>query len=83
MLLIPCPFCGERPEIEFRYRGDASVVRPAADAPANDFADYVYARENAKGRHKEWWQHVHGCRSVFRLTRDTLSHVWIEENQTP
>ncbi len=24
MLRIPCPWCGERDETEFRYRGDAS-----------------------------------------------------------
>jgi methylglutamate dehydrogenase subunit B len=77
MLLVRCPFCGDRPEIEFRYRGDASVERPAADAPAEAFADYVYMRENRKGTHEEWWQHVQGCRSVFRLTRNTVTHEWI------
>ena len=30
MLLIACPYCGiERPEIEFRYGGEAHVARPA------------------------------------------------------
>ncbi|MBE7204270.1 MAG: sarcosine oxidase subunit delta, partial [Parafilimonas terrae] len=23
MLLIPCPYCGDRPELEFRYAGHA------------------------------------------------------------
>ncbi|MBV8909619.1 MAG: sarcosine oxidase subunit delta, partial [Gammaproteobacteria bacterium] len=32
MLRITCPCCGERDEIEFRYRGDASRSRPAAGA---------------------------------------------------
>ena len=30
--LITCPHCGKRPKEEFSIRGDASVVRPAADA---------------------------------------------------
>ena len=34
MLLIPCPWCGERNQVEFTYGGDATVRRPAADAPA-------------------------------------------------
>jgi methylglutamate dehydrogenase subunit B len=80
MLLITCPFCGERPEIEFRYRGDATVERPAADAPIDAFHDYVFARENPKGMHAEWWQHVHGCRAVFRRTRNTLTHEWVHES---
>ena len=30
MLLIPCPYCGmDRPEIEFRYGGEAHIARPA------------------------------------------------------
>jgi len=28
MILIPCPYCGPRAQIEFSYGGDASVVRP-------------------------------------------------------
>ena len=29
MLLIPCPWCGPRSQIEFTYGGDATVKRPA------------------------------------------------------
>jgi heterotetrameric sarcosine oxidase delta subunit len=32
MLLIPCPWCGPRNQIEFTYGGDATVRRPAPDA---------------------------------------------------
>ncbi len=28
MLLIPCPYCGERPELEFTYGGQAHLARP-------------------------------------------------------
>ena len=27
MLLIPCPYCGPRPELEFRYAGEAHIAR--------------------------------------------------------
>ncbi len=74
MLRIRCPWCGEREEAEFRYRGDASVKRPAADAPVDAFTDYVYSRANPAGWHTEWWQHVGGCRSVFAIERNTLTH---------
>ena len=33
MLLIPCPWCGPRNQIEFTYGGDATVRRPAPEAP--------------------------------------------------
>ena len=74
MLRITCPFCGVRDEVEFRYRGDASVARPRADAGEEAFLGYVYARENPKGRHEEWWQHVGGCRQTLRVVRDTVTH---------
>ncbi|MGL4440416.1 MAG: sarcosine oxidase subunit delta [Bosea sp. (in: a-proteobacteria)] len=74
MLRITCPHCGVRDEIEFRYRGGAGVVRPAADAGAAAFANYVYQRENLRGTHLEWWLHAGGCRQVLKVARDTASH---------
>ncbi len=38
MLLIPCPWCGNRPENEFRYGGQANVQRPADPASVDDAA---------------------------------------------
>jgi heterotetrameric sarcosine oxidase delta subunit len=81
MLLIHCPFCGRRDEAEFRYRGDASVSRPPAEAPIEDFAAYVFERANPAGWHEEWWQHVGGCRSVFKARRNTLTHEWHQERR--
>jgi heterotetrameric sarcosine oxidase delta subunit len=78
MLRIKCPWCGERDETEFRYRGDASCSRPDADADADAamaaFISYTYERANPRGWHQEWWLHVGGCRRLLRLTRDTQSH---------
>ena len=74
MLRIRCPWCGERDEIEFRYRGDAGRVRPAADAGAAAFVAYVYERVNPLGWHLEWWLHVGGCRRLLKVRRHTLTH---------
>ncbi len=76
MLLIPCPYCGmERPEIEFRYGGEAHVARPRDPGAVSDAAwtEYLYFRSNPKGEFAERWRHVHGCGRYFNLLRDTAS----------
>jgi sarcosine oxidase subunit delta len=75
MLLIPCPFCGERPELEFRYGGEAHIARPEHPATVSDeqWADYLYQRSNPRGLHRERWRHVHGCGRFFNVQRDTAS----------
>lgn len=76
MLVIPCPWCGPRDEIEFRYGGEAHITRPdAADALSDaQWADYLYMRRNPKGPLSERWVHAAGCRRWFNLLRDTVSH---------
>jgi len=74
MLLIPCPWCGPRNQVEFTYGGDASVVRPAIDAGRDAWFDYIYLRDNPSGPHAEFWVHSAGCRRWFRVRRDTRTH---------
>jgi heterotetrameric sarcosine oxidase delta subunit len=76
MLLIPCPWCGERDEVEFRYGGEAHIVRPPDPAALDDaaLADYLHMRANPKGALAERWVHRAGCRRWFNLLRDTASH---------
>jgi sarcosine oxidase, subunit delta len=75
MLLIPCPWCGNRPENEFRYGGQTGLVRPADPNAVDDvvWADYLYLRDNPMGRHTERWRHLHGCGRFFTCVRDTVS----------
>jgi len=75
MLLISCPYCGERPELEFSYGGQAHLARPAkpAELSDQDWADYLYMRRNRKGVHAERWRHVHGCARFFNALRDTTT----------
>jgi sarcosine oxidase subunit delta len=74
MLRIRCPHCGLRDEAEFRYRGDAQVSRPAPDAGIEAFLGYLYGRDNPKGWHLEFWQHVYGCRQTIKVLRHTVTH---------
>ena len=79
MLLIDCPNCGKRPEIEFAYGGEAHIARPKDPALLSDaqWADYLYMRSNPKGRHAERWRHVHGCGRFFDAVRDTMSDFFV------
>ena len=76
MLLIACPWCGERNETEFRYGGEAHIAYPHDPAALSDeaWADYLFMRTNPKGRHRERWVHAHGCRRWFNAVRDTTTH---------
>jgi heterotetrameric sarcosine oxidase delta subunit len=74
-MLIPCPVCGLRDHGEFLYGGDATVVRPAiSDPDPAHWSAYVYDRDNPRGPHREYWQHVHGCRSMLLVKRNTDTH---------
>lgn len=75
MLLIKCPFCGPRPELEFSYGGQAHIARPKDPASLDDesWAQYLYIRSNPKGLHAERWRHIHGCARFFNVQRNTVS----------
>ena len=75
MLLITCPWCGPRDETEFSHGGEAGHTRPAnPDSLSDDeWADYLFMKENPRGRHVEQWCHTSGCRRWFRVARDTVT----------
>ena len=76
MLLIKCPWCGERDQVEFSYGGEAGIVRPADPGALSDeaWADYLFMRKNPRGMHREQWNHAQGCRRWFVAERDTVSY---------
>ena len=80
MLIIPCPFCGPRDEIEFSCGGEAHIARPLAENTITDaeFADYLFIRDNPKGVFLERWCHSAGCRRWFNVARDTVTHQILE-----
>jgi sarcosine oxidase subunit delta len=75
MLLIQCPYCGERPEPEFVYGGQAHIARPADPAAvgACEWASFLYLRDNTRGVHAERWRHARGCGRFFNALRDTAT----------
>jgi sarcosine oxidase subunit delta len=75
MLLIPCPYCGKRPEIEFRNGGEAHIARPPRPFEVSDEAweQYLFVRSNPKGQHYERWRHIHGCSRFFNVLRNTVT----------
>ena len=76
MLLISCPWCGPRDEVEFHCGGEAHIVRPKDPDALSDaeWADYLFMRSNPKGLHHERWVHTQGCRRWFNVLRHTVSH---------
>lgn len=76
VLLITCPWCGPRAEIEFRYGGQAGVPYPTDPDALDDetWAHFVFFRANPKGPFAERWVHAAGCRRWFATTRDTVTH---------
>ena len=79
MLIIHCPYCGPRPEIEFAYGGQAHVVRPPDPSivSADDWTEFLYLRNNTRGLHAERWRHVRGCARFFNAVRDTISDFFV------
>ncbi len=76
MLRLPCPLCGLRDETEFSYGGDATRTRPPlSETAAEPWLDYVFLRDNPRGPHREYWQHLQGCRQWVVVERDTLTHA--------
>ncbi|MCO4812043.1 MAG: sarcosine oxidase subunit delta family protein [Gammaproteobacteria bacterium] len=77
MLLISCPFCGERAETEFSYGGEAGISRPPDPDALDDaaWADYLFMRKNPRGQHLELWNHAQGCRRWFEVERDTVTYT--------
>ncbi|MBL8670207.1 MAG: sarcosine oxidase subunit delta [Alphaproteobacteria bacterium] len=76
MLLIRCPYCGDRDEIEFAYGGQAHLARPAPPAAQSDaeWGAYLFLRDNPKGVFLERWMHAQGCRRWFNVARHTVTH---------
>ncbi|GGS10486.1 sarcosine oxidase subunit alpha [Streptomyces humidus] len=76
MLLIPCPWCGPRDEAEFHYGGQAHVAYPETPSALTDeeWARYLFFRENTKGPFAERWSHAAGCRRWFNAVRDTSTN---------
>jgi len=75
MQLIPCPWCGPRAHIEFRYHCDAQAVsRRWHEESDAEWQERTWLRGNQIGWHHEIWQHTDGCRGWLVVTRNNLTH---------
>ncbi|GAA4616894.1 sarcosine oxidase subunit delta [Saccharopolyspora hordei] len=83
MQLIHCPWCGLREEVEFHYGGQADVPYPEDPAELTDqeWAEYVFYRDNPKGPFAERWCHSTGCRRWFNAVRDTRTYQFLATYQ--
>ena len=79
MLIIDCPFCGPREETEFGYGGQAHVAYPHDPGALTDeeWAHYLFYRDNPRGLMAERWVHSGGCRAWFNAVRDTLTYEFV------
>lgn len=75
MMQIPCPWCNQRDEVEFKYGGESHITRPdPTETTDAGWADYLFNRRNPKGVHYERWCHSYGCGQWFNVVRDTVTH---------
>ncbi len=73
---ITCPLCGDRDRREFYYQGAAvALERPAPEAGAEAWDDYVHNRDNPAGVTRDLWYHETGCGAWVVVTRDTRDHA--------
>jgi heterotetrameric sarcosine oxidase delta subunit len=79
VLLITCPWCGDRDEPEFSYGGQAHVPYPADPEALDDaaWAEYLFVRANPAGELAERWVHTAGCRRWFNAVRDTRTNRFL------
>ncbi len=74
MLLIPCPHCGPRAQVEFSYERTLDAVVTLAMPPAKAM-ETLYSRANPRGWDAELWRHSHGCRQWLVVRRHRVTHA--------
>jgi heterotetrameric sarcosine oxidase delta subunit len=73
-MLVPCPHCGPRDEIEFTHGGQAGVTHPVGEVDDSAWGRYLFVRTNPAGIVHERWCHTYGCRRWFNARRDTRTN---------
>ena len=70
MLMLHCPYCGaDCAETELAPGGEAHLTRRGPGSADDDFAAYLFQRQNPRGVHFERWRHVYGCGKWFHVAR--------------
>jgi heterotetrameric sarcosine oxidase delta subunit len=71
-----------RDETEFRYGGNAGIMRPSSSEP-EVWARYLYWQKNPVGLSVERWLHVSGCRRWFVINRDLRTNTIVFDGDRP
>lgn len=74
MIMLPCPWCGQRNVSEFHYVGEATPRPDPNTVSPKQWRDYLYVRANRAGWQRENWYHRAGCRQYFGIERDTVTN---------
>jgi sarcosine oxidase subunit delta len=75
MLLIDCPHCGPRAQIEFAYERPLDGIVPLDASPDAAMRTLYHGRANPRGVDEELWRHAFGCRQFLVMQRDRVSHA--------
>jgi sarcosine oxidase subunit delta len=83
--LLACPNCGKRQVSEFAF-GNEYSQRPSQEEGFEAWTDYVFMKNNIRGKQVEWWYHRDGCKRWFLALRDTTcstDHVsfWFDDRE--
>jgi len=75
MLLINCPYCGERDQSEFSYGGRIRNY-PALDSSASieTWHRAIHLHDSSQTPIGEYWHHECGCEQWIEINRDVDSH---------
>ena len=74
MLLIDCPHCGPRAQVEFAYERTLDSIVTLDMAP-DEAMRTLYRRANPRGWDEELWRHGFGCRQWLVLKRHRVTHA--------
>ena len=83
MLILTCPFCGQRDESEFVNAGPTKPSRPDANVSDAEWVDWLTVPENPIGYVEEKWWHAKGCGKWFTIKRHTVTHEIVTADVMP
>lgn len=74
MMVIDCPYCGERAQAEFTYERTLDSLVTLDMAPEEALAR-LFSRANPAEEDRELWRHAYGCRQWLVLRRHRRTHA--------
>ena len=74
MLLIDCPHCGPRAQVEFTYERTRDSIVTLDMAPESAMQT-LFERGNPRDWDDELWRHSYGCRQWLLIRRHRTTHA--------